>query len=466
MRRRISFNNIMLTGIADKGRAVGRTAAGQVVFVENALPGDVVDVYVFKKKNDVFFARPTRFVSLSSERVKPFCTHFGLCGGCKYQNLHYETQLRYKQAEVENALRRIGKVEIGEILPILPSLETDFYRNKLEYGFSNRRWLEKSDLDNGEAAMTDSLGFHISGAFDKVLDINFCHLQGGISNDIRNFLREKGKEMKLSFFDMRQHVGFLRNIMIRNTTLGHTMLVLSFGHEDEENRQILMDAVVAKFPAITAFYYCINHKVNDFILDLDMILYYGVPHIEEMLGNVRFKIGPKSFFQTNPKQAARLFDVVVDFAELKGTENVYDLYTGLGSIALYMADKCKQVVGVEEIPSAIQDAKENAALNGIKNAIFYAGDVKNIVTAEFAEKHGAPDVVITDPPRIGMHEKLVQTLLDLAAPRIVYVSCNPATQARDLQLLAEKYRVVKVRAVDMFPHTHHIENVALLELIS
>jgi 23S rRNA (uracil1939-C5)-methyltransferase len=387
-----------------------------------------------------------------------------LCGGCKYQNLNYDTQLRYKQAEVENALRRIGKVEIGEMLPILPSLETEFYRNKLEYAFSNKRWLEKREMEQGFDNVDDSVGFHIAGAFDKVLDIYFCHLQGGISNDIRNFLRDECKRMKLTFYDMRLHVGFIRNIMIRNTTLGHTMLVMSFGYEDVEKRKALMDAVIAQFPQITTLYYCINPKVNDFLLDLDMILYHGMPQMEEMLGEVRFKIGPKSFFQTNPMQAARLFDVVADFAELKGTENVYDLYTGLGSIALYLAHRCKQVVGVEEVVSAIADAKENAAQNGIKNAIFYAGDVKNIVTPAFAEKHGAPDLVITDPPRAGMHEKLVETLLHLAAPRIVYVSCNPATQARDLQLLSDKYRVVKVRPVDMFPHTHHIENVALLEL--
>ncbi len=457
-----TVQNIVITGIADKGRGIGRDEEGRVLFVERVAPGDIVDVLVYKKKKNHLEAYPVKYLKYSEERVRPFCEHFGVCGGCKYQHITYEAQLKYKQNVVENAIRRIGKIEVEELQPILPVESNTYYRNKLEFTFSNKRWLTSGELKAGVSNLEDVLGFHRPGGFDKIVDIKHCYLQPDPSNDIRNFLRDLAIEMGFEFYDAREHEGFARNIVIRTTTLGETMLIVVFKEAKMELIKPYLDEVIRVFPMLTSLYYCINPKMNDFILDLEMDHYHGSLSIEEMLRDVRFKIGPKSFFQTNPKQATRLFELVEEFAGLTGEENVYDLYTGLGSIALFIAHKCKQVVGIEEVEAAIDDARKNMELNNIDNAVFYVGDVKDVLDPGFAKKHDKPDVVITDPPRAGMHAKVVNTLLELDAPKIVYVSCNPATQARDLNLLKEKYKVAKMRPVDMFPHTHHIENVALL----
>ena len=400
----------------------------------------------------------------SKDRVDPICQHFGICGGCKWQHYQYESQLKQKHKAVENALLRIGKIEVEDFQPILAAPATSFYRNKLEFSFSNKRWLTAEELNADISNLEDVLGFHKSGAFDKIVNIENCWLQPNPSNDIRNFVRTLAHKLELSFYDARAHEGFMRNMVIRVSSLGEVMLIFSFGANKKEVIQQFFTELLAAFPKITSLYYCINTKVNDFLLDLDMKLYHGEPFIKEQLGHVLFKIGPKSFFQTNTHQAKRLYDTVVEFADLKGHENVYDLYTGIGSIALYVAKFCKQVVGIEEVAPAIEDAKANASMNQVNNAQFYAGDVKTILTDKFATEHGKPDLLITDPPRAGMHANVVEMLLKLSAPKLIYVSCNPATQARDLAILKQKYKVEKVRPVDMFPHTHHIENVALLRL--
>ncbi|GAB5552031.1 MAG: 23S rRNA (uracil(1939)-C(5))-methyltransferase RlmD [Saprospiraceae bacterium] len=463
-RKKITLEKVAFHGIADRGKGVGRTSEGQVVFADKAVPGDVADVLVSKKRKGYFMGKVTRFHEYSTDRREPFCQHFGVCGGCKWQGLDYAAQLRHKDQVVKDALQRIGKVDVGAFLPIIGAEETQFYRNKLEFSFSNKKWLPFDQLNSEISNREDVLGFHPAGAFDKIIDIEKCWLQPEPSNEIRNTIREIAKEQGLSFYDNRAHEGFMRTLMLRITSLGEVLLVVAFGEADQEKQHQFLDTVVERLPFIDALYYCTNTKLNDFMMDLPMEVYKGKDHIEERLGDVRFKIYPKSFFQTNTSQAKTLYDVVVEFAELQGTENVYDLYTGLGSIALYVAKYSKQVVGIEELPDAIKGAKENAQLNGIDNSVFYAGDVKDILTDEFAEKHGLPDLLITDPPRAGMHPDVVKMLLKLAAPRLVYVSCNPATQARDVQLLSEKYVVEKVRPVDMFPHTHHIESVALLRL--
>lgn len=450
-------------GVADRGKGVGRTADGIVVFVEGAVPGDVADVFVQKKKGGFIEGKLDKLVVPSPQRVEPFCGHFSVCGGCKWQNLAYETQLQHKHQAVVDAFERIAKVEVGEMQPILGAPDITFYRNKLEFAFAHKRWLLDEELNTG-IIPGGGLGFHRAGAFDKVVDIQECWLQTNLSNEIRNAAREIAVEQDLTFYDQRHHKGFLRNLMIRSTTTGEIMLLFSFGYDNPEAIDMYLGEISARFPQLTTIVYCINGKKNDTVFDLEMVHFLGKGYVVEQLGDLKFKIGPKSFFQTNSKQAKNLYDTVVEFAGLTGSEKVYDLYTGTGSIALYVAHSCGEVIGIEEIPEAIADAEENRALNNISNAIFYAGDVRHVLSPEFAAKHGKADVVITDPPRAGMHEKAVQFLLDLAAPRIVYVSCNPATQARDIQLLDEKYSVLKVRPVDMFPHTHHIENVALLEL--
>lgn len=458
------FENIEITGVADKGKAVGRHN-GEVVFVEGCVPGDIVDVRTGRKRKGVWNGRVERYVEKSKDRVTPVCEHFGVCGGCKWQHLDYKAQLHHKQVTVENALNRIGKVEVKEMFPILGALETEFYRNKMEFSFSNKRWLTEEEVEKETTYDNrNALGFHRPRAFDKVVDINKCHLQPDPSNEIRNAVRAFALKHDYTFFDIRQQKGLLRQLFIRTASTGEVMIIISFFYEDKEKRTALLDMLKDTFPQITSLQYVINAKKNDTITDQDIKVYNGRGFIYEKLRHVRFKVGPKSFFQTNTKQAERLYDVVVDFAELQGTENVYDLYTGLGSIALYVAKDAKHVVGIEEVAAAIEDAKENAKLNEIENTTFYAGDVKDILTKEFAVKHGKPDLVITDPPRAGMHADVVQMFLDLESPRIVYVSCNPSTQARDLNLLSEKYEVLKSKAVDMFPHTHHIENVVLLKL--
>lgn len=458
------IEKVEITGVADKGRGVGRDQDGRVLFVEHVAPGDVVDVRIVKKKPEFMDGYAVQYHSLSPDRVEPFCEHFNTCGGCRWQHLSYEAQIHHKEIVVRDALKRIGKVRAKEFFPIIPCAETMYYRNKLEFAFSNKRWLTKEEVEAGVSNEENVLGFHRPAAFDKIVDIKHCYLQADPSNDLRLVVKKIALEQGLSFYDLRTNEGFMRHIMIRLTTLGELMLIVSFFNSEKKKIKRFLDTVVAAMPQLTSVFYCINPKTNDYVGDLEMILFHGKSFIEERLGHVRFKIGPKSFFQTNSRQAHVLYDKVVEFAGLSGTENVYDLYTGVGSIAIYVAKFCRQVVGIEEVPEAIADAEENARMNNIENCTFYAGDVKNILTAEFAEKHGKPDLVITDPPRAGMHADVVKMFLQLEAPKIVYVSCNPATQARDLNLLSEKYELLKIQPVDMFPHTHHIETVGLLQL--
>jgi len=458
------FKEVEITGIADKGRAVGRYNE-KVVFVEGAVPGDVVDVRVIKRKSGFDIATVIHFHKYSPDRIEPFCDHFAECGGCSWQNLAYETQLLHKQTTVENAMKRIGKVDIATLLPIVGANPTTFYRNKMEYTFSNNRWITQKEVDKGaEITHRKALGFHKPGGFNKIIDIHHCHLQPDPSNAIRNGVRDFAIENDFEFYDIQTHTGLLRNLMMRITTTGDVMVLFSFFKNDEEKIQEILDFTTKTFPEVTSLYYVVNPKKNDFVLDLDFSFHSGKEYITERFKETEFRIGPKSFFQTNSNQGVVLYDKIVEFAELQGDENVYDLYTGIGSIALYVAKSCKQIVGIEEIEAAITDAKENAKINNIDNAIFYAGDVKDILTKEFIAKHDKPDVLITDPPRAGMHPKVVDMLLELEAPKIVYVSCNPATQARDLNLMKEKYDVVKMQPVDMFPQTYHIENIALLQL--
>ena len=468
MRRKIKnpiiIEKMEITGVADKGRGVGRDKDGRVIFVEHVAPGDVVDVKIVKKKQDFMDGYAIHYHSLSPDRVEPFCEHFNTCGGCRWQHLGYEAQVYHKEIVVRDALKRIAKVHAKEFLPIIPCVETTYYRNKLEFAFSNKRWLTKEEMEAGLSNEEDVLGFHRPAAFDKIVDIKHCYLQADPSNELRKTVKKIAVEQGLKFYDLKANEGFMRHIMVRLTTLGELMLIVSFFKDDKKKIKRFLDAVVAEIPRLTSVFYCVNPKMNDYVGDLEMILFHGKNFIEEQLGHVRFKIGPKSFFQTNSRQAKVLYDKVVEFAGLTGSENVYDLYTGVGSIAIYVAKFCRQVVGIEEVPEAIVDAEENARRNGIENCTFYAGDVKNILTNEFAEKHGKPELVITDPPRAGMHADVVKMFLQLEAPKIVYVSCNPATQARDIHLLSEKYDLLKIQPVDMFPHTHHVETVALLKL--
>jgi 23S rRNA (uracil1939-C5)-methyltransferase len=468
------FESIEITGIADKGKAVGRHE-GQVVFVENAVPGDVCDVYVFKSRKGFHEGRIERLITPSADRTESFCAHFGTCGGCKWQHLSYEAQLKHKNQTVHDALIRIGKVAVGEWLPIVGSPETTFYRNKLEYTFSNKRWLNEAEHNSEKAGAADEnyvsiqqggLGFHKAGAFDKIIPIEKCYLQRDPSNQIRNAVRDFAKANGYTLYDPREHKGWMRTLFIRTTNAtNETMVIVVFDATcPKEKREAMMAFVQNEFPEITALLYVVSGKMNDTIFDLDVHTWSGRNYIVEHLGESQYKISPKSFFQTNSAQAKTLYDITADFCDLKPTDNVYDLYTGTGSIACFIAKRVKSVVGIEEIDAAVLDAHENARMNGLDNVAFYTGDVKNILSPEFEAKHGKPDVVITDPPRAGMHTDVINYLLALAAPRLVYVSCNPATQARDLALLAEKYDVLKVQPVDMFPHTHHIENVAQLRL--
>lgn len=465
-KKRKLLEQVQITGIADKGRAVGRHNE-KVVFVEGAVPGDLVDVQVIRRKKGFDIGVISKFHTPSPDRIEPFCEHFADCGGCSWQNLAYETQLVHKQKTVYDAMTRIGKLEDLDdiLLPIVAAADTTYYRNKLEYTFSNKKWLTEAEIASDTKFNRKALGFHRPGGYNKIVDINHCFLQPDPSNGIRNDLKNYGIENDFSFYDIQAQKGLLRNVLLRITTTGDVMVIVSFFYDDQEKIKEMLDYISEKYPQINSLFYVVNTKQNDYILDLDIQLYKGQDFIAETLGDVTFRIGPKSFFQTNSKQAVTLYDKVVEFAELTGDENVYDLYTGIGSIALYVAQKCKHVVGIEEIAPAIEDAKVNAALNQIENVTFYAGDVKDILSEEFRKKHGQPDLVITDPPRAGMHPKAIELLMQLSAPRIVYVSCNPSTQARDLQLMKEKYRVVKMQPVDMFPQTYHIENIALLELI-
>ena len=458
------LENVLITGVASEGKAIAKVNE-VVTFVPFAVPGDVVNLQVTKKKRSFMEARVIDFVEKSAVRSEPFCEHYGICGGCKWQILPYSEQLKHKQIEVENNLRRIGKVELSEITPILGSAKTTFYRNKLEFTFSNRRWRTYEEmLEEKEFDTMNAVGFHIPGMFDKVLDINKCWLQDDIQNQIRNEIRSYALQNNLTFFDLRVQEGFLRTMMVRTTSTGELMIILVFFHEDKTERKKLLQHIADKFPQITSLLYVINSKANDTITDQEVITFKGNDAIFEEMEGLRFKIGPKSFYQTNSEQAYELYKITRNFAELTGDELVYDLYTGTGTIANFVSKNARKVIGIEYVPEAIEDAKVNSALNGIENTLFFAGDMKNVLTEDFIATHGKPDVIITDPPRAGMHDDVIKAILLAEPKRIVYVSCNSATQARDLALLEEKYRVTAVQPVDMFPHTHHVENVVLLQI--
>ncbi len=461
---RIVFENLEILDAGAKGKSIAKALDGRIVFINNVVPGDVATIQTTKKRTAYYEGTAISISKYSEKRVEPVCKHFGVCGGCKWQNMGYEHQLFYKQKEVENNLKRIGKVELPEIQPILGSADQYFYRNKMEFSFSDNKWLTleqiKSDkvIDNRNA-----LGFHIPGMWDKILDLDECHLQRDPSNAIRYFVKEKAEELGLSFFNTRKQEGFLRTLMIRTSSTGNVMVLLQFYFEDEKNRESLLKAIDDQFPEITSLLFVINSKGNDTLYDQDIHCFKGKDHIFEEMEGLKFKINAKSFYQTNSEQAYELYKLTRDFAGLKGNELVFDLYTGTGTIAQFVAKSAKKVIGIESVPDAIDAAKENAKMNSIDNVEFYVGDMKKVFNEDFINVHGIPDVIITDPPRDGMHADVVAEVLKIGAPKIIYVSCNSATQARDLALLDSKYKVTKVRAVDMFPQTHHVENVVLLE---
>ena len=458
------MERILVEDYAAEGKSLAKVD-GKVVFIERVVPGDIVDVMLFKNKKDWAEGYPLRIHEFSKDRIVPFCQHFGVCGGCQWQMLPYEKQLQYKQKQVEETLKRIGKVPLAQMLPIAGADETRFYRNKLEYTFGNKRFLLEEELkDPSTSADENVAGYHAKGIFDKVVDIQKCWLQPEPTNALRLAIRDFAKENDYSFYDIKKHVGLMRTLQLRICSTGEVMANMVFGHHDEEKIKRLLDFVLEKFPGITTLLYTINEKWNDSINDLQPVVYHGKGYIIEKLEDFKFKIGPTSFFQTNTKQAEKLYKITRDFAELTGNETVYDLYCGTGSIGIFLSKQAKKIIGVEAIGAAVKDAEQNAQLNNISDAEFYTGDVIDICNDEFFAKHGKPGVIISDPPRAGMHEKLVRKILEIEAPLVVYVSCNPATQARDLNLLGEKYAVTKIQPVDMFPHTHHIENVAQLKL--
>lgn len=460
------LEKVTISDVAAEGKALAKVN-DLVVFVPYVVPGDVVDLQVKRKKNHYAEAVAVKFYEKSPLRVEPFCQHYGVCGGCKWQCLSYEEQIKYKQKQVFDNLTRIGKIELPEFMPILGSKKTVFYRNKLEFTFSNKRWLTEDEVKQDvKYEQMNAVGFHIPGAFDKVLAIDKCWLQDDISNRIRNAIRDYAYEHDYAFFNLRTQEGMLRNMMVRTSSTGELMVLLQCKITNEgelAKMKELLQYVADSFPEITSLLYVINNKCNDTIGDLDVEVFKGKDHIFEVMENLRFKIGPKSFYQTNSEQAYELYKVARTFAGLTGEELVYDLYTGTGTIANFVARQAKKVVGIEYVPEAIEDAKVNSEINGITNTLFYAGDMKDILTQDFINEHGRPDVIITDPPRAGMHNDVIDVILFAEPKRIVYVSCNPATQARDLQLLDVKYKVTAVQPVDMFPHTHHVENVVLLE---
>ena len=466
MRRKqknIVLENIRLVAAGAKGIAIGRTDEGKTVLVSGAVPGDLVNARVKKSKSNYFEAEAIEILEKSPFRVEPKCVHFGVCGGCKWQNLSYEKQLEIKQDEVFNNIKRIGGLENFETLPILGSDEQYFYRNKMEFSFSNARWLTHYEISSEENfGNRDALGFHIPGMWSKILDLKECWLQEDPSNALRLAVKSYAVKNGLEFFDVKAQTGFLRTMMLRQNSAGEWMVLFQLFREEKENRTQLFDFLLSEFPQIKTLLFCINSKQNDSIYDQDVQKYYGEGFLMEEMDGLKFKIGPKSFFQTNYKQALELYRKTLEFADLKGDEVVYDLYTGTGTIAQYVARNAKQVIGIESEPEAIDAAKEHAALNGLTNTTFYCGDMKNVFNDEFLENHPKADVLITDPPRDGMHQKVVEQILKLAPEKIVYVSCNSATQARDLALMKEQYRLIKILPVDMFPQTHHVENIALL----
>lgn len=467
----IRITGLSIIDIAEEGKGVGK-ADELVIFVDKAVPGDVVDIRVVKKKKNFAEAIIENLQIPSELRQDPFCSHFGTCGGCKWQHMDYEAQLRFKQKNVEAALQRLAKIDTAAMEPILGSAANTYYRNKLEYTFSNKRWLDSNDMNaEAEGREMNALGFHVPLRFDKILDIEHCYLQAEPSNRLRLSVKAYALQNELSFYDLRNHEGTLRNLIIRTSSTGEVMVVVVFAYATQIEIDGLMEHLKLSFPEITSLLYIVNQKKNDTIFDQEVITYAGRDHIFEQMpvdgaenGMVKFKIGAKSFYQTNSDQAFELYKITQEFAGFKGDELVYDLYTGAGTIANFIAGSVKQVVGIEYVPTAIEDAKFNSQLNGIKNTLFYAGDMKDILTSHFIAEHGKPDVVITDPPRAGMHTDVVERLLEMEADKIVYVSCNAATQARDLALLKEKYEVTRIKPVDMFPHTQHVENVVLLQL--
>ncbi len=462
--KRLIFENIEVIDAGAKGKAVAIAPDGRVIFISNAVPGDVVTVHTFKKRKNYYEGKAISILKYSDKRVEPKCLYFGTCGGCKWQHMSYEHQLYYKQKEVDNNLTRLGKIELPESLPIIGSEEQYYYRNKMEFSFSDNKWLTFEQIQSDEIIKNrNALGFHIPGMWDKILDIDECHLQRDPSNAIRNFIKQKAEALNLTFYNNRKQEGFLRTLMIRITSTGDVMVLLQFFYEDQKKISLLLDAIAHEFPKITSLLYVVNSKGNDTIYDQDVVCYYGKDHIFEEMEGLRFKINAKSFYQTNSEQAYELYKVTRDFAGLTSNDLVYDLYTGTGTIAQFISKYVKKVIGIEAIPEAIEAAMENTKLNNIDNVEFYTGDMKKVLNQSFIDKHGAPNVIITDPPRDGMHKDVVTQLLNISAEKIVYVSCNSATQARDLSLLDSLYKVTKVQAVDMFPQTHHIENVVLLE---
>ncbi len=465
MGRRKEFpvlERVTITDIGAEGKAVARVN-NIVVFVPMLIPGDVVDIKVVRKRKKYIEGAVTRFHEYSPLRIKPVCSHFGVCGGCKWQHLPYEQQLKWKEKQVLDSLSRIGGLDIKSVNPIIGSAEVLYYRNKLEYTFSDRRWLTHEEIITGnKIEKENALGFHIPGLFDKVLDIEFCHLQPEPTNAIRNAVKKYSAEKGLAYYDLREQTGFLRNIIIRNSLAGEVMVIVVFNTGDKEKREDLLNYIASAFPSVTSLMYIINSKRNDSLTDLEVKHFKGKDHLTEFIDGLRFEVGPKSFYQTNTRQGTLLYRFVKEFAGLTGSELVYDLYTGTGTIANYIAGSALHVAGIEYVEEAIVDARRNSEINGIKNTRFFAGDIKDILSGQFISDNGRPDVIITDPPRAGMHADVVRSILFASPRRIVYVSCNPATQARDLKLLSESYNVSSVQPVDMFPQTHHVENIALL----
>ncbi len=461
---KIVFDHIKVLDAGAKGVSVAKAPDGKVIFIPNVVPGDVVDIQTLKKRKAYYEGKAVKFHEFSEHRIKPICEHFGVCGGCKWQNMKYSQQLFYKQNEVKNHLQRIGKIELPDFEPILGSEKQFFYRNKMEFSFSNSRWLTQDEIESHEdLGNRNALGFHIPKMWDKILDINKCHLQEDPSNAIRNEIRDFANLNNLTFFNPRSHEGLLRTLMLRTSSTGEIMLLIQFFEDDKKNRELLLDHLYNKFPKITSLQYVINNKANDTLYDTNIQLYKGRDYILEEMEGLKFSINAKSFYQTNSDQAFELYKITRDFAGLSGNEIVYDLYTGTGTIAQFVSKNAKKVIGVESVPEAIEDAKANAKRNNITNCEFFVGDMKVVFNEAFIAKHGKPEVIITDPPRDGMHKDVIEQLMKIEPDKIVYVSCNSATQARDLALMDEKYKVTRVRPVDMFPQTHHVENVVLLE---
>ncbi len=456
------LEQVLVEGIAAEGKCIARVDE-QVVFIEKVAPGDVVDVRVTRKKPSFMEATPVKFHSYSKDRVEPFCSHFGTCGGCKWQHIPYDVQLKYKHQQVVDNLERIAKVELPEVTPILGSENIQFYRNKLEYTFSNWRWLTREEIDNSDDIDRRGLGFHVPGSFDKILDIDTCYHQPDPSNAIRNAVKKFCRENDFPHYDLKKKTGSIRNLIIRNSVLNEWMVIVQFALDEERNQELL-EFIKTSFPEITSLQYVINNKANETFHDLEVKVFSGQAYITEEMEGIQFRVGPKSFYQTNATQAYELYKIARDYAGLSGNEVVYDLYTGTGTIANFVAKQAKKVIGIEYVEAAIEDAKVNSQINNIGNTDFYAGDMKDLLNDEFMSQHERPDVIITDPPRAGMHQDVVNMLLKIKAQKIVYVSCNPATQARDLALLNAKYKVTKVQPVDMFPQTHHVECACLLEL--